>query len=125
MIDTPEPQRVRADGESLESARLSSLLGRMLDDLVRIGEAQTRLFEANIAAALSAALDRALGRAIAAVMYLFGGLCVLGAIIILLQQRLTWWQALLASAGVMFLAGFVIQVIAGKLAARRQSQVGG
>lgn len=121
MNESPDSRREQATGEPLEAVHLPGLIGRILDDLVRIGEAQTKLFEANIAAALSAAFDRALGRAIAAVMYLFGGLCVLGAIIVLLRKQLQWWEALLAAAAVMILAGFLIQVIAGRLAARRES----
>ena len=122
MSELSDSQRTRADDEHLANAHLPALLGRILDDLVRIGEAQTRLFEANIAAALTASLDRALGRAAAAVMYMLGGLCVIGAIILLLHETLTWWQALLSSAGVMFLTGLVIQMIARRVAARRESE---
>lgn len=120
MSESPDSHRDRVAGEHLEKAHLPALVGRILDDLVRIGEAQTKLFEANVAAALSAALDRALGRAIAAVMYLFGGLCLLGAIIVLLRRQLQWWEALVVAAAIMILAGFLIQVIAARLAARRE-----
>ena len=121
MTEAPDSHREQAAGEHLENAHLPALIGRILDDLVRIGEAQTQLFEAKLAAALSAALDRALARAIAAVMYLFGGLCVLGAINVVLHRRLQGWEALLAAAAVMVLAGFLIQVITARIATRRES----
>lgn len=121
MNDSPDSHRGQAAGEHLESAHLPALLGRILDDLVRIGEAQTKLFEANISAALSSALDRALGRAIAALMYLFGGLCLLGAIIVLLERWLLWWQALVIAGAIMILAGWVVQVIATRRAVQRQT----
>jgi uncharacterized membrane protein YgdD (TMEM256/DUF423 family) len=120
MNEPPDSPRAQADGEHLEDAHLPALLGRMLDDLVRIGEAQTKLFEANISAALSAALDRALGRAISVVTFLLGGLCLLGAIIVLLQRWLPWWQALALTGAVLILAGWLVQVIAARFAARRE-----
>ncbi len=120
-----EPSDYRRDqhaGEDLEDVRLPGLVGRMLDDLVRIGEAQAKLFEVNIGAALSAALDRAIGRAVAAVMYLFGGLCFLGAIIVLLRGDLPWWQSLTIAGSVVILAGWLVQRITTRLAARQASR---
>lgn len=103
--------------EHLENAHLPGLIGRMLDDMVRIAETQTRLFEANIGSALTGALDRALGRALAGLIYLAGGVCLLAAIILLLHEWLSWWEALAIAGAVMILAGWVMQKLTGKMAA--------
>ncbi len=119
MKESSDTHRDQPAAEHLHDVHLPTLLGRMLDDLVRIGEAQAKLFEVNIGAALAAALDRAVGRVIAAIMYLVGGLCLLGAIILLLRRRLLWWEALVISGTIVIGAGALTQWVTGKLAARR------
>ena len=112
----------RSAGEYPQDAHFPGLVGRMLDDLVRIGEAQAKIFEINIGTALSTAFDHAIVRTIVATMYLFGGLCLLGAIIVLLRRRLLWWEALAIAGALMIMAGCLTQWVAGRLAARRASR---
>jgi Putative Actinobacterial Holin-X, holin superfamily III len=121
-MNEPDYDRDRQHREDLANVHLPGLVGRMLDDLVRIGEAQAKLFELNIDAILSAALDRAIGRAVAAVMYLFGGLCFLGATIVLLHRELQWWEALAIAGSVVIVAGWLVQRFATRLAARQASR---
>lgn len=112
MDDLSERERAQETPEDLHNAHLPGLVGRMLDDVVRIAEAQTKLFEVDLRAALVSALDRAVGQAAAAILYLAGALCLLGAVIILLRTWLPWWLALAIAGIVIILAGFVVQRIA-------------
>jgi uncharacterized membrane protein YphA (DoxX/SURF4 family) len=84
-----------------------SLIARMLDDTVRIAEAQAKLFDVNLSEALHHALGLAIARAILAVTYLFGGACLLGAAIVLLHGYVPWWQALAISGFTLVATGWI------------------
>jgi hypothetical protein len=109
MNESPNRSSAQETDAALRRTDMLGLVVRMLDDMVRIAEAQAKLFDVNLSAALSYALDRAIGRALAAVMYLFGGLCMLGAMIALLHHYISWWQALAAAGAVIIAAGWIIQ----------------
>ncbi len=119
MNQSSDRQRNQSVDEHLGNIDVAGLVGRMLDDLVRIAETQAKLMEVNISETLSSSLDRAVGRAVAAVMYLIGGLCLLGAIIVLLRRHLSWWEALVIAGSVTIVAGFAVQWITARSPARR------
>jgi len=121
MNDSRE-KRYATSEEELQSTHLPGLIVRMIDDVVRMADAETKLFEGNIELALVAALDRAVGRAIASVIYLAGGLCLLGAAIMLLRRWLPWWEALALAGVATILAGCLVQTVTGRLAARQSSR---
>jgi Putative Actinobacterial Holin-X, holin superfamily III len=115
------PQKTDAP---LQRTHLPALVGRMLDDVLRIAEAQAKLFDANLTAALSYALDRAIGRAIAAAMCLLGGMCLLIAMIVLFHRYLQWWQALAISGVIMFAAAWIMHKVTLSWAARQDGELG-
>jgi hypothetical protein len=100
-----------------------TLVGRMLDDLARIIQMETRLFEANLSHALSGLVDRAISQLILLAAVLAGGSCLLAAFILLLHSWLVWWEALtIAGVAVIFLGGSIYMI--GQRAARKtESQI--
>lgn len=101
----------------------TALVGRMLDDVVRIVEAETKLLEVNLSAALTAAFDRAVGQLLGALVMLLGGTCLLAALIMLLHTWLALWQALAISGGTAVGGRFVIAWLYRTMAEREESKL--
>ncbi len=86
----------------------SSLAGRVIDDISRIIHAELQLFETNLGLRFSGAIELALVRVAGLVAVIFGGMCLLAALILLLHQWLEWWQsfaisgALSVSLGILY-----------------------
>jgi hypothetical protein len=114
-----EPTAARPHRNS--DGRMSVLAVRLLDDVVRIVEAEVKLVEVNFSSALTASLDRAIGRLLAALLLFLGVSCLLAGLIMLLRYWFAIWQAL-AIAGVTALAaGFVVVWLAGLIASSAES----
>jgi hypothetical protein len=116
---SPRPQESAV--ALLQRSDLPGLVARMLDDMVRIADARAKLFDADLTATLTYALDRAIGRAIAAIIWLFGGLCLLGAIVVLIHRSLLWWEVLAISGTLMIAAGWIVQKASVSWAAKQAS----
>jgi hypothetical protein len=103
--------------------RMSVLAVRLLDDVVRIVEAEVKLIEVNFSSALTASLDRAVGRLLAAMLVFLGASCLLAGLIMLLRHWLAIWLAL-AIAGVTALAtGFAVVWFARLIANRAERRL--
>lgn len=107
----------RADGH------WTALAGRMLDDVVRIVETETKLLEVNFSAALTAAFDRAVGQLLGALLILLGGGCILAALIMLLDTWLQMWQSLAISGAAAITGGFMVAWLSGRIAKREESKL--
>jgi Putative Actinobacterial Holin-X, holin superfamily III len=124
MNDSGRPSHPQKTDAPLQRTHLPALVARMLDDVLRIAEAQAKLFDANLTAALSYALDRAIRRAIAAAMCLLGGMCLLGAMIVLLHRYHEWWLALAISGVIMFAGASIMHKITLSWAAKQEGELG-
>jgi Putative Actinobacterial Holin-X, holin superfamily III len=122
MNDLGDRERDEIGNRPLQDAKLPNLVTRMLDDMVRVAEAQAKLFEVNIGDALTSALDRAIGRAAAVVMYLTGGFCLIAAMIVLLRRWLLWWQALAIVGVVVLVAGWLVQMATARLSTKQVNE---
>jgi cell shape-determining protein MreD len=96
---------------------------RLLDDVVRIVEAEVKLVEVNFGSALTASLDRAVGRFLAALLLFLGASCLLAGLIMLLRHWLEMWQALAVAGAAAFAAAFTVAWIAGRIASSAESQL--
>jgi hypothetical protein len=117
----PPPSRHAADGAPPERMDLGKLVARMLEDMVRIAEAQGKLFDVNLTSALSHAMDHAIDRAVGAILCLLGGLSLLCAMIALLHRYFLWWEALGISGVIMVAAGWIVQRVSLSRAAKQAS----
>jgi hypothetical protein len=116
-----EPALARAPRSSDE--RVGVLAVRLLDDVVRIVEAEVKLVEVNFGSALTASLDRAVGRFLAALLLFLGASCLLAGLIMLLRHWLATWLALAIAGAAAFAAGLCVAWIAGRIAGRAESRL--
>jgi hypothetical protein len=100
---------------------MGALAIRLLDDVVRIVEAEVKLVEVNFGSALTASLDRAVGRFLAALLLFLGASCLLAGLIMLLRHWLAMWLALTIAGAAAFAAGFAVVWIAGRIASSAES----
>jgi hypothetical protein len=103
----------------------AALAGRMLDDVVRIVEAETRLLEVNFGRALTAAFDRAVGQFLGSLLVFLGGACVLAALIMLLHEWLPVWLSLAISGAIAIGVGLAVAWNSGRVARKAESEMGG
>ncbi len=103
----------------------SALAARMLDDVVRIVEAETKLFEVNFGRALTAAFDRAIGQLLGGLMMFLGGACLLAALIMLLHEWLPMWQSLAISGALAIGGGLAVGWLSGRIARKSESEMTG
>ncbi len=103
--------------------RMGVLAVRLLDDVVRIVEAEVKLVEVNFGSALTASLDRAVGRFLAALLLFLGAACLLAGLIMLLRHWLATWLALTVAGAAAFAAGFAVAWIAGRIASSAESRL--
>lgn len=106
-------------------AHWSALAARMLDDVVRIVEAETRLLEVNFGRALTAAFDRAIGQLLGGLMMFLGGACLLAALIMLLHQWLPVWQSLAISGAAAIGGGLAVGRLSARIARKTGSDTTG
>ncbi len=97
----------------------------MLDDVVRIVEAETRLLEVNFGRALTAAFDRAVGQFLGSLLVFLGGACVLAALIMLLHEWLPVWLSLAISGAIAIGVGLAVAWNSGRVARKAESEMGG
>jgi VIT1/CCC1 family predicted Fe2+/Mn2+ transporter len=119
----PAPETAFAHLHRADDGSLGALAGRLLDDLVRIIEAEVKLLEVNFGSALTASLDRAVGRLLAVLLGLLGGACLLAALIMLLHEWLRLWLSLAISGAVAIAAGYLVAWLGGRAAKRTESQL--
>jgi hypothetical protein len=129
--NAPDPEREResqsepalARPHRNSDGRMGVLAVRLLDDVVRIVEAEVKLVEVNFGSALTASLDRAVGRFLAALLLFLGASCLLAGLIMLLRHWLEMWQALAVAGAAAFAAAFTVAWIAGRIASSAESQL--
>jgi putative superfamily III holin-X len=90
--------------EPADSPNWPTLLGRAVDDVSRIVQAEIHLFEAHLSAFVETAIKNALAMLIVLSMFVVGGTCFVGAAIVLLHRWLQEWWIAFALAGGVFLA---------------------
>lgn len=118
-----EPESRSESGPSLAALQrhavnghMGTLAVRLLDDIVRIVEAEVKLVEVNFGSALTASLDRAVGRFLAALLLFLGACCLLAGLIMLLANFLAMWEALAIAGVAASAAGLAVAWIAGLIA---------
>ncbi|MBF6570335.1 MAG: hypothetical protein IVW54_15810 [Candidatus Binataceae bacterium] len=92
------------NGSSRGDAEWATLLGRMLEDVSRLIELELKLLEARLGRSMIAMTDRAIAGLILLYAGVIGGSCLLAALILLLHERMAWWQCS-AIAGIITLVG--------------------
>lgn len=97
----------------------------MLDDFVRIVEAETKLFEVNFARALTAAFDRAIGQFLSGLLMFLGAACLLAALIMFLHEWLPLWQSLAISGALAIGGGLAVRSLSGWIAKKTESEPSG
>jgi hypothetical protein len=75
------------------SENWSTLLSKLLDDLVRIVRGEIRLAVASVTPAINRILVRTIILLTLAVIGLFGAVCLIAAGVLLLHKYLEWWAA--------------------------------
>ena len=95
-----------------ESIEWPALVGRIVTDVSRIAHTEIRLFQASLNPILSMAVDRLLGSVLALVAFIAGGLCLLIALVVLLQRWIGWDAALLVAGLVSLVAGYACTRVA-------------
>jgi hypothetical protein len=103
--------------------RIGVLAVQLLDDVVRIVEAEVKLLEVNFGSALTASLDRAVGRFLAALLLFLGACCLLAGLIMLLSLWVPLWQSLAIAGGTAIAASFAVAWVAGRIARSAESNL--
>ena len=97
-----------------------TLIVEVVDDVVRIAQAEFRLFQAELDAILLNATDRLLSSVLTLVAFVIGGLCLLAAFTVFTHRWLPW-SASLALTGVLIVGAGVLNLRLSKL--RRTSRL--
>ena len=71
----------------------ATLMERALDDVSRILRSEMHMFQTSMATAVQAQMDNVVVRLTAITAVVFGAICILCALILLLHQWLPWWQS--------------------------------
>jgi fatty acid desaturase len=82
------PEHDRKISEAAGEAAWSKLMTRMMEDITR---SELERFEANLAKSLRTAVDQVIASLFLIASGLFGGGCLMAALILLLGQWLPWW----------------------------------
>jgi Putative Actinobacterial Holin-X, holin superfamily III len=98
------------------SADWSTLLSKLLDDLVRIVRGEVRLAIASVTPVIDSVLARTITLLVLAVIGLCGLVCLMAAGVLLLHKYLEWWAAF----GAMGL-GLLFIVVVGLLTTRKSA----
>ena len=100
--------------EPADSPNWPTLLGRAVDDVSRILQAEIHLFEAHLSALVETAIKNALVMLIVLSTFVVGGTCFAGAAIVLLQRWLQEWSIAFALAGgLLFAVGIGLWLVLG------------
>ena len=70
------------------------LASRIVDDLAKILRSEIKLFDASLRKTLESQTDRILGSVFLLIALIYGSLCLIGGVILLLHTWLEWWMAL-------------------------------
>jgi hypothetical protein len=124
MSDENRPAPGQARNRVSRYTDWSELLTHVLDDMTRIADLEARLLEVQLLNALDVAMDRALHQWVSGLLWLIGGLCLLSALIVLLQKWFPLWQSLALGGAVAIVAGLAVWLPmlrkAGKIAQPRK-----
>ena len=92
--------------EPADSPNWPTLLGRAVDDVSRILQAEIHLFEAHLRAVVETAIKNAVATLIVLSTFVAGGTCFVGAAIVLLHRWLQeWWIAFTLAGGMLLAVG--------------------
>lgn len=92
--------------EPADSPNWPTLVGRAVDDVSRILQAEIHLFEAHLSAFVETAIRNTLATLIVLSAFVVGGTCFVGAAIVLLHRWLQeWWIAFALLGGALFAVG--------------------
>jgi hypothetical protein len=92
------------------------LLAETVDEVARIVRTEIRLAEASLSRMVGHQAERVFGAVVLLGALVYGATFVLGSIVLLIHQWLTWWMAFGITGIVIITAGLVFQTIM----ARRQ-----
>lgn len=116
---SPDDQQLQGATSGEGQPDWSTLASRAVDDLARIIHTEIRLFTASLSPLFDAAADRVIAGVGMLFASLFGVICMLGALILVLHKAVDWWLSFAITGAIMFLiAGIVFS--AGRAAARKQ-----
>jgi len=100
--------------EPAHSANWSTLIGKAIDDVSRIAQAEIRLLGIHVSASVEGAIESILPILVAAAIIIGAEACLLTALVLLIHQWLQWWMAFGIAGIVALLAGLAIQgIVAG------------
>ena len=95
---------------------MGGLAVQLLDDVVRVVEAEVKLLEVNFGSALTAALDRAVGRFLAVLLLFLGVSCLLAGLIMWLSHSLTMPLALAVAGLLAITVACAVAWVTGRIA---------
>jgi uncharacterized membrane protein YcjF (UPF0283 family) len=101
----------------------STLAGRVIDDVSRIIQSEIGLLETTLRAALEEQTDYALANLATVAVMICAAVCMLGALILFLHQRLQWWLAFAIAGLVASAVGIGIHAVAGRRVAVRETRI--
>jgi hypothetical protein len=111
--ETPVYEARKPDRNGVAVPQLSAapewptLLGRMLDDLTRVLQLELQLAENRIGTSLAAVAGRIVAALVALFAAVFGAVCFIAALILLLHEWMEWWESLAVGGAVILSAGLI------------------
>lgn len=106
-----EKHPLTIDRASADYPDWATLMERALDDVSRILRSEIQMFQTSMGAAVEAQIDNVVVRLTTITAMVFGAICILCALILLLHQWLPWWQCFgIAGLGA-FAAGILSRAI--------------
>ncbi|MGH7915751.1 MAG: phage holin family protein [Candidatus Binataceae bacterium] len=111
-VETSRNQR-----ELARQTDFAELASRIVDDLAKILRSEIRLFDASLRKTLESQTDRVLGALFLLVTLIYGSLCLVGGVILLLHIWLEWWLALGITGLAIIIAGGIF-----KMAMRKKAE---
>jgi hypothetical protein len=123
LSHTPSSETAAAHPHHDSNQGMGGLAVQLLDDVVRVVEAEVKLLEVNFGSALTAALDRAVGRFLAVLLLFLGVSCLLAGLIIWLSHSLGMPQALAVAGAVAIAAAYAVARVTGRIAKNVESDL--
>lgn len=97
--------------EPANPANWSTLIGKAIDDVSRIAQAEIHLLGVHMSASVEGAIESILPILVAAAIIIGAEVCLLAALVLLIHQWLQWWMAFGITGIAALLAGVAIQEI--------------
>jgi len=99
--------------DAATSPNWSSLLGKAIDDVSRIAQAEIRLLGVQMNASVEGAIESVLPILVASAIFVGAEACLLAAAVLLLHQWLPWWIAFAVAGIAALVIGLVLRSIPG------------